>query len=55
MMKKTYINPNMSVVKLNVAAGLLAGSGVKSGDTVGQEYKDTDVTYGREFDFFDED
>ena len=54
-MKKTYINPNMSVVTMKMAQHLLNGSGVKNGGTPGQEYTSTDVSYGREYDFFDED
>ena len=55
-MKKTYINPTLEVVVLKYNNSLLAGSpGVENGDDLGKEYSSSDVTYGRDFDFDDED
>ena len=54
-MKKEYINPNMNVVTMKMAQHLLNGSDVKTGGKLGGEYTSTDVSYGREFDFTDED
>ena len=53
-MKKTYINPTLEVVVLKYNNSLLAGSGTKTGDTLGNEFNKDDVTYGRDFDFDDE-
>lgn len=53
-MKKTYINPNMNVVTMKMAQHLLNGSDVKTGGKLGGEYTSSDVSYGREFDFEDE-
>ena len=54
-MKKTYINPTLEVVVLKFNNSLLAGSpGTKTGDTLGDNFNDQDVTYGRDFDFDDE-
>ena len=47
-MKKTYINPTMSIVKLNANSNILAGSGgVTTNSTVGNEFNSGDVSYGR--------
>ncbi len=54
-MKKTYINPALEVVVLKFNNSLLAGSpGVENGDGLGNSYNSGDVTYGRDFDFDDE-
>ena len=54
-MKKTYINPTLEVVVLKFNNSLLAGSpGTKTDDTLGNEYNSSDVTYGRDFDFDEE-
>ena len=49
-MKKTYINPSISVYVLNVNNQLLAGSQVGVGDP-----GSANSAEGRGFDFFDED
>ena len=54
-MKKTYMNPTLKVVVLKFKNSLLAGSpGVGNGYTLGNSYSSDDVTYGREFDFDDD-
>ena len=51
-MKKTYINPNIEVVNLNVKTGLLAGSGgVTTDSTPGNAYNSGDVSYGHDDEF----
>ena len=52
-MKKTYINPVLNVVKLNISNSLLAGSGGMGDEqgTPGNKFTNTDVSYGRGFDF----
>ena len=53
-MKKTYINPEIEIIKIASLAQLLNGSGVLTGGTPGEEYTPGDVSYSRGFDF-DED
>ena len=53
-MKKTYINPTMEVVKIQINQMLAASPGVENGDGLGNSYNSGDVTYGRDFDFDDE-
>ena len=53
-MKKTYINPTMEVVKIQINQMLAASPGVETGDGLGNGYNSSDVTYGRDFDFDDE-
>ena len=54
-MKKTYMNPTLEVDALEINNSLLAGSpGVENGDDLGNSYNSTDVTYGRDFDFDEE-
>ena len=54
-MKKTYINPTLEVVVLKYNNSLLAGSyGTHTGNDLGNEFNKDDVTYGRDFDFDDE-
>lgn len=50
-MKKVYINPEMEVVKLLTSATILAGSGegVANGQSVGNGYNSSDVSYSSEF------
>ncbi len=50
-MKKTYINPEVEVIKLASQMQILNGSGVTTGSVPGEEYTDTDVSFGREEDF----
>jgi hypothetical protein len=50
-MKKTYINPEVEVIKLASQMQILNGSGVLTGGVPGEEYTDTDVSFGREEDF----
>ena len=49
-MKKTYINPEVEVIKLASQMQILNGSGVTTGGVPGEEYTDTDVSFAREFD-----
>ena len=51
-MKKIYQAPEMIVVKIGTTLHILAGSGV--GDSVGNEYTDTDVSYGRGYSVWDD-
>ena len=46
-MKKTYMHPEMKVVKIQKRLLLLSSDsrGVKNGDSVGDEYSSTDVSY----------
>ena len=53
-MKKTYINPAMDIVMLNMDCNILAGSGVTNGSPVGKEFNSEDKSYGRRG-FFDDD
>ena len=54
-MKKQYIIPYMETVKIKTAHQILAGSGVQTGGTPGNEYSNGDVTYGRGFAGYDDD
>ena len=54
-MKKTYINPALEVVKIQTAGMLAVSGGVGNGSTVGNSYNSDDVSYGRDYDFDDED
>ena len=45
---KTYIKPNTEVTKVIFEGNLLAGTGVKTGGNPGQEFTNTDVSYGKE-------
>ena len=47
-MKKIYMKPETAKETVKMSLGILAGSGVNTGDTVGNEYNDSDVTYGNE-------
>ena len=51
-MKKTYINPEMEVVKLKMSQVLLDGSLTKDSETV---ISSNDAVLGRGFDGFDDD
>lgn len=51
---KKYIKPLTKEIKVNSYNSLLAGSGVTSGSSLGDEYKDTDVSYSKEFDGADD-
>ena len=46
-MKKTYMHPEMKVVKIQKRVLLLNSNsrGVKSGDSTGNEYSSSDVSY----------
>jgi hypothetical protein len=50
-MKKTYINPNLEVVKLNIHQHLLEGSPVVQMNATNAESSGM----AREYDFFEED
>ena len=53
---KTYIKPKSKTLHLQTL-GLLTQSprgGVKTGDKVGDEYSESDVSYGKEFNRWDE-
>ena len=45
---KTYIKPNTDVTTVIFEGNLMAGTGVKTGGTVKQEYASGDVSYGKE-------
>lgn len=53
-MKKTYMNPVICVVTIHTTQMLAASPGVNDGDGLGKGYNDDDVSYGREFDYDDE-
>lgn len=53
-MKKTYMNPVICVVTIHTTQMLAASPGVETGDGLGKEYNSDDVSYGREFDYDDE-
>ena len=42
------MKPELAVVTVAAELSLLAGSGVKTGSTLGEEYTSTDVTYARQ-------
>ena len=46
-MKKTYMHPEMKVVKIQNKSALLltSGQGVKTNDYLGDEYEAEDVSY----------
>ena len=48
-MKKEYINPEMLVVMMQTMTVLAASEGVNSGNSVGDGYSSTDVTYSSGF------
>ena len=48
-MKKEYINPEMQVVMMQTMTVLAASEGVNSGNSVGDGYSSTDVTYSSGF------
>ena len=45
---KRYIKPNTDVTTVIFEGNLMAGTGVKTGGTVIQEYSSSDVSYGKE-------
>ena len=45
---KKYMKPELAVVTVAAELSLLAGSGVETGSTLGEEYASTDVTYARQ-------
>ena len=48
-MKKIYMSPQMDVIELKSHQTLLAGSaGVAEGNTLGDEFTDTDVSFAPE-------
>ena len=47
-MKKIYVKPETAMQTVKMSMGILAASGVSNGDTVGNEYNGSDVTYGNE-------
>lgn len=53
-MKKTYIVPTCEFVKLNAADIIATSGGVGDGGTLGQGFSETDITYGRDGDFWDD-
>ena len=57
MNMKTYIEPKAKIIHLQQTISLLAESkrgGVKTGDKVGDEYSPNDVSYGKEYNDWDE-
>ncbi|MBQ9668218.1 MAG: hypothetical protein IJV45_05705 [Prevotella sp.] len=51
---KKYMKPEISIELIQVSSMILAGSGVESGDSVGNEYNSSDVTYSRGRGFWDD-
>ena len=52
---KKYIKPLTKEIKVNSYNSLLAGSGgVTSGSSLGNDYNDKDVSYGKESSGFDD-
>ena len=51
---KKYIKPLTKEIKVNSYNSLLAGSGVETGSSLGNEYNEGDVSYGKEFDGADD-
>ena len=47
-MKKIYMKPVTAMQTVKMSLGILAGSGVNTGDKVGNDYNENDVTYGNE-------
>ena len=45
---KRYIKPNTDVTNVIFEGNLMAGTGVKTGGTVKQDYNKDDVSYGKE-------
>ena len=57
MNMKTYIEPKAKIIHLQQTISLLAESkrgGVKTGDKVGKEYNEEDVSYSKEYNDWDE-
>ena len=54
-MKKTYINPSMEVVKLQMHQQMLAGSPIQSSDPADVTGDGNYNSLGREYDFDDDD
>lgn len=50
-MVSKYIKPETKTIKVE-SQQIMAGSGVETGGTPGNEYTGGDVTYSRGFDFF---
>lgn len=51
-MTKIYIKPETTVYQVKIDSQLLSGSpGVKDGDTTGDKYSSSDVTYSKGFFF----
>lgn len=51
-MTKTYIKPETTVYQININSQLLSGSpGPNTDDSLGDEFTDGDVTYGKGFSF----
>ena len=51
---KKYIKPLTKEIKVNSYNSLLAGSGVETGSSLGNEYNKDDVSYSKEFDGADD-
>ena len=47
-MKKEYMKPEMEIVDIKMTTGILAGSGVGDGDSVGDDYNPEDPSYAPE-------
>ena len=57
MNMKTYIEPKAKIIHLQQTISLLAESkrgGVKTGDKVGKEYNEEDVSYSKKYNDWDE-
>lgn len=51
---KKYIKPLTKEIKVNSYNSLLAGSGVTSGSSLGDEFNEGDVSYSKESSGFDD-
>ncbi len=53
---KQYMKPELTISEIQTTVTILAGSGgVTTGSTVGNNYTETDVTYSRQSNIWDED
>ena len=51
---KKYIKPLTKEIKVNSYNSLLAGSGVETGSSLGDDYNPADVSYSKESSGFDD-
>jgi len=48
-MKKIYLAPELEVIKIQTPCMLAGSIGIKDGDTLGDEYLNTDESFAPEF------